>query len=344
MNKITASIGVVLVLLAGLLFLITFSGGTFLGITVTGTDPTANFLAFLFVIIFLPVGSGLAFFGFAYRRPMLAAGTAQQVVYKGSPGVARAALALAVIALLIAVGAFAMLFTTSGAQTSNINNLTSQLNALTGKVSGQASLNTQPSTIAYRVDWSNTDPTGQDRFVPSVIVVPQGDIVQIMFEHNDTDAHTFTMYTSTTAYGFQINDTYVGMRDFLNNNTYTGSCVNGTYTQDTTGLTANGVSTVYCVSGSSLLQPTSTSFFKITPNPNPGSPLGIPSNPSPQPLLVDNRVYVNPSTNISAGIVEIFGVGAFQASTPGVFEFFCDYHVSNGMFGYLVVLPNAACN
>ncbi|MDG6908194.1 MAG: hypothetical protein JRN20_20690 [Nitrososphaerota archaeon] len=351
MNKAIATLGIVLVLISGFLFLITFSGGSLGSLVVTGTNPTANFLAFLFVIVFLPIGSGLAFFGLAFRRPMMAAGT--QVVYKGSPGVAKAALALAIIALLIGAGAFAMLLTTESSQDSQISSLTSQVNQL--KTSGVAAINKQPGVIAYKVDWSNTDPTGQDRFNPENILVVQGDIVQIMFIHNDTDAHTFTIISSSSPYGFQINDTITGMRNFLTNLNYAGSCVNGTYTQDTTNLAA-GVSSVYCVSGSSLLSPTQLSShgasdFVIAQNPNPAEPL-TPGNASgnPQVTLVSitNQVFYSPDNTNQAiqygnNSAEVYGVGAFQASQPGVYEFFCHYHVSNGMFGYITVLPNAYC-
>ena len=352
MNKAIATLGIVLVLIAGFLFLITFQGGSLNGLVVTGTNPTANFLAFLFVIVFLPIGSGLAFFGLAYRRPILAAGA--QVVYKGSPGMAKAALALAIIAILIGAGAFAMLISTEGSQDSQLSSLTSQINQL--KTSGVAAINKAPGVVPYRIDWSNTDPTGQDRFNPETIVVTQGDIVQILFEHNDTDAHTFTLFSSSTPYGFQINDTIAGMRDFLTNLNYASSCVNGTYAQDTTNLSGPGVSFTYCVSGTSLLS-TSTlashaaSNFRIAINPNPAEPL-TPGNNSGNPttilLPITNQVFYSPDNtnqaiNFGNNTAEVYGVGAFQASTPGVFEYFCDYHVSNGMFGYLVVLPNAYC-
>ena len=45
-----------------------------------------------------------------------------------------------------------------------------------------------------------------------------------------------------------------------------------------------------------------------------------------------------------AGFSETQGIGAFRATTPGVYIFFCRYHVANGMFGYFILLPNAYCN
>ena len=346
MNKIIASSGIVLVLIAGFLFLTVFSGGSVGGLVITGTSSTANFAAFLFVILFLPIGAALAFFGLAYRTPILAAGT--QVVYRGSGGAGKAALALAVIAIIIGAGAFVYAFQSN--QSSQISGLSSQLTTLSKSLNSSAAVNTAPGKIAYRVDWSNTDPTGQDRFNPETIVVTQGDIVQILFEHNDTDAHTFTMFNTTTPYGFQINDTAAGMRSFLTNQNYAGNCQNGTYAQDHSNLNGPGISFKYCVSGASLLQAgngtNQAGIFKVAANPNPASPF-TPGNNSGNPsvvlLPINNVVYIN-AFNASAPLAEVYGMGAFQATTPGVFEYFCDYHVSNGMFGYLVVLPNAYCN
>lgn len=353
MNRTISTVGIVLIIVSGFLFLITYSGGALGNFVITGSDPTLDFAAFLFVIVFLPIGSGLAFFGLAYRPPVLVAGT--QTTYRGSSGLAKGALALAVIAIIIGAGAFVYAGSTFANQSDKLNSINNSVNSLSSKPSA-ASINRAPSVVAYRVDWSNTNPTGQDRFDPRTIVVVQGDIVQLMFIHNDTDAHTFTMYTATTAYGFQINLTYTGMRNFLNNQNFTGSCVNGTYTQDTSGLTSNGVSTTYCVSGTSLLSPTflashAATTFKIASNPNPAEPF-TPTNQSgnPGPVLLnvsDTSIFsvANTQQAIAFGnnTAEAYGIGAFQASTPGVFEYFCDYHVSNGMFGYLVVLPNAYC-
>jgi plastocyanin len=355
MNKISALLGSVLVVISAFLFLITFSGGTLLNVPITGTNPTANFLAFLFVIIFLPVGSGLAFYGYAAREPIMAAGS--QVVYKGSSSLAKIAVALAVVAILLGVAAIAyagtVTPTTTGPSTSSLQN---QITGINSKLGSFATVNSTPSTVPLRVDWCNTDNTGEDRFCPANIVVFQGDTVQILFIHNDTDAHTFTILPSgTSGYSFQINLTYGapgyttlnvsgavaqyanGMHNFITNGNYTGSCDNsGTLAQ----LQA-GVSSSYCVSGASLLAP--ASFMAI--NPNPASPLALDGGV----ILanVTNTAFF-PSVNISSAIAgithaEAQGSGAFQATQPGIYEYFCHYHVSNGMFGYLIVLPNSYC-
>ena len=55
---------------------------------------------------------------------------------------------------------------------------------------------------------------------------------------------------------------------------------------------------------------------------------------------MDNTAHI---VIFNSTVSEVWGVGSFQATTPGIYEFFCDYLVSNGMFGYLVVLPNPYC-
>jgi plastocyanin len=366
MNRISAVIGLILVFAAAFLFLIVFSGGSLGPFVITGTNSTSNFLAFLFVIIFLPIGAGLAFYGLSYRRPILAAG-AGGPTYAGSSGLAKAAIALAIIAIILALGAFVTFFTVpTGASSSSVSSLNS-------KISGIASVNATPSTVFVRVDWCNTDNTGQDRFCPSQITVDQGDIVAIVFEHNDTDAHTLTI---TATYSFQINATFGepgftvingteypnGMHNFLTNGNFSASCSNvaaSSFSQQKAGI-----STSLCVSGSSLLAGSTVGTVGVV-NPTPGSPL---NSSAPNGGLVQlndtNAVYfqtiggnmsevfataagapgmpVNPETGapISA---ETYGVAAFQVTTPGIYEFFCHYHVSNGMFGYLIVLPNSQC-
>ena len=371
MNRISAALGLILVLVAAVLFFVTFTGGSLGPLVVTGTNPTSNFLAFLFVIIFLPIGAGLAFFGLAYHRPILAArGTAP--TYAASSGLAKAAIALAIIAIILALGAFVTFFTVpTGASSGSVS-------SLNNKISGIASVNATPSTVFLRVDWCNTDNTGQDRYCPSQITVDQGDIVVVLFEHNDTDAHTFTMIATgtTPGYNFQINDTFGapgntvinstsfpnGMHNFLTNGIFNGSCTNvpsSSFSQQTAG-----VSTSLCVSGPSLLSSSTVGTVGVV-NPTPGLPLNSTAPGGGLFQLNDNNSvffqepggnmseayavaagftqFLNPETGVPVS-GETWGIAAFQATTPGIFEYFCHYHVSNGMFGYLVVLPNSQCN
>src|SRR5579859_5146985 len=127
MNRISATLGLILVFVAALLFFITFSGGSLGPFVITGTNPTSNFLAFFFVIIFLPIGAGLAFFGLAYHKQVLgAAGTTRGTTptYASSSGLAKAAIALAIIAIILALGAFVTFFTVpTGASSGSVSSL-----------------------------------------------------------------------------------------------------------------------------------------------------------------------------------------------------------------------------
>jgi plastocyanin len=340
MRKDVASVGLILVFIAAVLFYIVFSGGQFLGITVTGTNATANFIAFFYVIAALPIGCGLAYFGLSIRTPTYAAGGPTQVVYRSSR-VGSAAIAVAVIALIIAFAAIGLMYSNSSTQSSNLNSVSSQVSSINSKLSNVATVNVAPSTVAFKVDWCNTDNTGQDRFCPGNIVVNQGDVVQILFMHNDTDAHTFTL--DTAPYFFQINDSSAGMHNFVTNAFNSGNCSNTA----TIAQQQAAVSDIYCVSGNSLLSPAElqshgATDFVVAQNPDPALPISNDSGPII--LKVDNTVHFNSLSGVSGnGTDGVWGIGAFQATTPGIYEYFCHYHVSNGMFGYLIVLPNAYC-
>lgn len=258
------------------------------------------------------------------------------------------AIALVILSFIIGVG-FTIIYNNVQAISSSQSATSTET---TPPVSVAASINQKPTVMAVKVDWCNTDNTGQDRFCPDVIDVVQGDIVQLMFIENDTDAHTFTL--SSGPYSFQINETITGSADFLNNEAlFNGSCVNSGYAQ-----ISAAISTVYCVSGSSLLSPTflasnGASNFTQEQNANPGLPLtpGNSTNPHPIVVPISDETYYIDSPNLSGVSIpanatssEVWGIGAFQASYAGVYEYTCVYHVSNGMFGYLVVLPNAYCD
>lgn len=260
------------------------------------------------------------------------------------------ALGAAVIAIFIGVGAFAFAYVGASSQVTNlegqVSTLQSQIPSLVSK-SGLASVNATPTTLSYKIDWCNTDNTGEDRFCPPLIVVDQGDIVQIAFLTNDTDAHTFTLIRG--GYSFQLNNTWGapgsvgetndagfynttgnGLHNFLTNTFFQAPCDNNaTYAQESAGLSSS-----YCVSGSSLLSPGAS--FTVPLNLHPAvSPATVATVP------VDNMFHFIADNGTE---VSMWSVGSFRASTPGIFEFYCYYHVSNGMWGYLVVLPNTYCN
>ena len=191
--------------------------------------------------------------------------------------------ALVLVVCIAAIGYFS---TVSGSQngslTSEVQTLQSQVSQLernntllSSKVSSLPAVDQVPVTRNIKLEWSNTENSGQDRFFQSVIVVNQGDNVSISFVANDTDAHTFTI---ESPYNFQINATVPGTHDFLKN----------------------------------------------------------------------EAVFTTPATNNSPGVKvsgtpgNVSATGSFIAKWSGIFEYYCIYHVTLGMFGYMIVLPNAA--
>jgi hypothetical protein len=373
MRKGIAALGLFLLIVAAFVFYIVFDGGSIAGFVVTGTSSLANSIAFLYVIIALPLGSGLAFFGLAFRLPKYASG-GQPIVFREPSALSGAAIAVGVIALLVAFSAIGISFSGIGRSSSpaQVTTLSNQVSSLSSEVSSLNSelgaVNATPSVVAIKIQWC-LQQVMQDRFCPGNIVVEQGDIVQVLFIQNDTADHTFTL--DTPPYNFQINDSGAGQLDFLDNYLpVAGNCSNtGTYAEMSAGLSG-----VYCVSGTSLqsnatLTSHAAYIFRIAQNPNPGLPFtpgnltvqGEPSgvtltNPGPILIPVNDQAQmlalsigpINsslPDAGVNAGgFSESQGIGAFWATTPGVYEFFCKYHVSNGMFGYLIVLPNLYCN
>jgi len=132
--------------------------------------------------------------------------------------------ALVIIIAIAAVGYFGTLPTgPSSSLSSEIQTLQSEINQLShndtllsSKLSSLPEVDQVPQTRNIRIEWSNTENAGQDRFFESTIVVNQGDNVSITFIANDTDAHTFTL---ESPYDFQINGTVPGTLDYLKNET-----------------------------------------------------------------------------------------------------------------------------
>jgi plastocyanin len=377
MNKAISATGLILIFVAAFFFLADFGGGKIGGIIIA-PNPFTSFAAFLFTIIFLPIGSGLAFVGLAYRRPILAAGgMGGGSTGSLSSGLGKAILVVAIVAVLVGAVSLAAMVSVEGSVSSLTPKTVTSVEAVTSTLTEAGAgigLNQTPTVIGYKIQWCLQD-VMQDRFCPDTFTVVQGDIVQVLFIQNDTADHTFTLGTGTTTsasdpYNFQINDSGAGQLDFLNNYLpVTGSCSNtGSFSQITAGISGT-----YCVSGTSLLSNATLNAnnaydFAIAQNPSPGLPFTngnqtvggeppgvtltntccsfIPVNDSSE-MLALNITPINaslPSAGVNlGGSSESQGIGAFQATTPGVYEFYCHYHVSNGMFGYLIVLPNAYC-
>lgn len=80
-----------------------------------------------------------------------------------------------------------------------------------------------------------------------------------------------------------------------------------------------------------------------------GAPYDIDVNASVPGLFNDltGQKVTTPATNNSPGVTVTGTPGSviarytFVAKYPGIYEFVCTYHITIGMFGYLVVLPNA---
>lgn len=80
-----------------------------------------------------------------------------------------------------------------------------------------------------------------------------------------------------------------------------------------------------------------------------GAPYDIDVNASVPGLYNDLTLQkvTTPATNNSPGVTVTGTPGSviarytFVAKYPGIYEFVCTYHITIGMFGYLVVLPNA---
>ncbi len=190
-----------------------------------------------------------------------------------------AALFLFIVMIVIVAGAVYLVYNSFSNQLSNVqsqvNSDSSLISTLQNKSSTLPLMNQAPQVRNFKVEWTNTESSGQDRFFEPTIVVNQGDTVAITFVSNDTDAHTFTL---ELPYNFQINATVPGTLDYLKNE---------------------------------------TPFTTNATNNSPGV-----------------KVWGTPG-NVTA-------TGSFVAKYSGIFEYFCIYHVSLGMFGYLIVLPNEA--
>lgn len=81
-----------------------------------------------------------------------------------------------------------------------------------------------------------------------------------------------------------------------------------------------------------------------------GPPYNILVNATVPGLINDltKQVFKTNATNDSPGVLvkgtpgNVSATYSFVAAYAGIYEFVCTYHVEVGMFGYLVVLPNAA--
>jgi hypothetical protein len=180
-------------------------------------------------------------------------------------------------------------------------------------------VNQAPQTRNIIVEWEATLPTLQDRWFPQVIVVNQGDSINLLVESNDTDgAHSWTIEAPTGPGGAlqltQLNVSAIGQWKYFPpreagpqfgveiKNPVTG-CV--TMDQNVTCNTHGGCSIN-------------------------GGPIGA----------CTGSFLLNSNQSEIASIQATVSFGPLK--TPGVYRYFCFYHQDIGMVGYLVVLPNRA--
>jgi plastocyanin len=178
--------------------------------------------------------------------------------------------------------------------------LQTQVNSAQSTASSLPKINQTVQTRNVTVDWvgAKFNPSSQDRFSPEYIVINQGDTVNLSFISNDTDAHTFTVTLPTGV--FQLNDSLIGMTNFLTGTTFLGNATG--CQRDTSPVNCNLARSSRCVDGAGV---------KVACN--AGS--------------VDHSMV---STS-----------GSFTVKVAGTYLFYCVYHKAKGMFGYLIVLPNA---
>jgi plastocyanin len=163
----------------------------------------------------------------------------------------------------------------SQSNSSELTSLQNQVNNIQSKLSTLPTMNQAPVVRNIKVEWSNTENAGQDRYYEPIIEVNQGDTVAITFVSNDSDAHTFTL---ESPYDFQMNATVPGTRNFLDH----------------------------------------------------------------EAVFTTNATNNSPGVKVSGTPGNVTATGSFVAKYSGIYEYFCIYHVQFGMFGYLIVLPNAA--
>ena len=227
-------------------------------------------------------------------------------------------LAVAVVALFVAVAAvgFAYVGASSPVNTlqSQVSTIQSELSTVGGTLPG---VNQQPQTRNIIVEWEATLPSTQDRWLPQVLIVNQGDTINLYVESNDTDgAHTWTIEAPTGPGGAlqetQLNVSAVGQWKYFPPRE-SGPMYGMEVKSPASGcVTMNQNVSCNTVGGCSIN----------------GGPIG-PCTGSW--MLQSNQTEI---ASIHASVT--FG----PLTVPGIYRYFCFYHQDIGMLGYLLVLPN----
>ena len=227
-------------------------------------------------------------------------------------------IAVALISLFVAVGAVGFAFVGTSGPVSNlqsqVSTIQSQLSTIGGSLPG---VNQQPLTRNIVIEWEATLPTTQDRWLPQLITVNQGDTLNLYVESNDTDgAHTWSIEAPTGPNGAlqftQLNVSAIGQWKYFPPKE-AGPQFGTKITGPVTGCVTMGQNvTCNTVGGCSV----------------DGGPIGPCTGSF---LLQSNQTEI-------ASIHATVTIGPMKV--PGVYRYFCFYHQDIGMVGYLVVLPN----
>jgi plastocyanin len=178
----------------------------------------------------------------------------------------------------------------------------------------------QPQARNIILEWGTLIST-QDRFFPQLIVVNQGDTVNLTFESNDTDgAHTFTIDAPTGPNGTtqitQLNETVPGQHIYYPP-VQAGPQYGIKVTSHATGCHTMGRPVQCNTTG------------------------GCSINGGPLTTCIGSWM-LKKGQNETASVQASTTFGPLRA--PGVYEFSCTYHTAIGMNGYLIVLPNKGYN
>ena len=168
------------------------------------------------------------------------------------------ALAVAVVAIIVALAAFAIpLISPYNASSDQVTALQSQVNQMQQQINSLPVVDETPTTRVILLDWQNTGNSGQDRFNPNIMTINQGDTVVLTFEDNDTDGHTFEILLPTGL--FVLNNSLPGETNHLTLATFSGPA---------TGCKLNGndipcTTTGTCNAGITACNVTSAGTFTV---------------------------------------------------------------------------------
>jgi len=226
----------------------------------------------------------------------------------------RTALALGVVALIIGASALGY------AVYLGLSQVPSQISAL--------SVDVTPSDKTIRVEWTTAFEAGQDRFYPNYITVAQGDNITILLITNDTiDGHTFTLPLGLRGLPssalFQLNNSWTG----LTSGPYTGF-------PKSVHPAPNGIDCCLANGGNYNPQDNFT-----------GPPTGcLDQNGNSTPCNTRETNSTSYSCDAYSGkYCSLWSSGWLGPVTvPGVYKFYCFFHQTAGMIGYITVLPNKA--